>query len=494
MQLAIRFDGDYVMFTRHVGAIRWPERLGGIPRALALAAALYFAVLALRMLDPVATDAEGTLYVLPISVLALRYGLRGGVIGGLVALALVVAWDLTTPREGLSAIAYLDRGVAFATLGALVGLTVDRRRRAETALSSYYDASLDLLATADLNGTFLRVNQAWERTLGHSAATICSRPFAEFVHPDDVQRTIAETAALIDGTRHSVGFRNRYRTADGNWRWLEWNASLSPSGDEIYAVARDVTTQRRAERQLATSSRRLQERIAERTYELEHARNETLRLLALAAEYRDDDTPQHTERVAVMSVEIARHLGLDAERIRHLRDAATLHDVGKIAIPDHILLNPGTLTAEEAEIMKTHAALGARLLYGTGSPVLQMAASVAATHHEWWNGGGYPVGLAGERIPITGRIVAVADVFDALTHDRPYKPAWPVSQAVARIERGAGTQFDPSVVAAFLVVREGVLASVDGESPRRQPWWLSSRPTHRGRPAPESSRQPARLS
>lgn len=177
---------------------------------------------------------------------------------------------------------------------------------------------------------------------------------------------------------------------------------------------------------------------------------------APAVEYRDDETAEHTERVGVLSADIAVRLGLGGEQVRRLREAASLHDVGKIAIPDRILLKRGRLTPEERDAMQAHAALGARLLSRSSSPVLQMAAVIAATHHERWNGSGYPSGLAGERIPIVGRIVAVADVFDALTHERPYKAAWPVSQAVARIMRGSGSQFDPRVVRAFLAVQRDV--------------------------------------
>ncbi len=136
-----------------------------------------------------------------------------------------------------------------------------------------------------------------------------------------------------------------------------------------------------------------------------------------------------------------------------LRHAAPLHDVGKLGIPDRILLKPGRLTVAEFEEMKSHAELGERLLSSGSSRVLQMAAVIAATHHERWDGAGYPTGLAGEEIPLIGRIVAVADVFDALTHARPYKAAWPRERAIATIEAGAGTQFDPRVVAAFLAMR-----------------------------------------
>ena len=431
----------------------WP-RLGGRTTCV-LALTLFLGIFVARASDANVADAEGVLYVLPVSVLALRYGLRGGLLGALLAAVLVLVWDL---HEGtLSVVGLLSRDLAFVTVGGLVGLAIDRHRKLEAELSAYYDASLDLLATADLTGRLIRVNHAWERTLGHSAETLCSRPFIDFVHPDDRDATIAEAAALADGSRDSIHFRNRYRTADGGFRWLEWNATVSLRDGVIHAVVRDITASYKAERQIASNAKRLQEKVAERTYELEQARAETLTLIAVVAEYRDEDTSQHTERVGEMSARLAQRLGMDGERVRHLRDAARLHDVGKIAIPDRILLNPGKLSAQEADLMRTHAALGAVLLRRTSSPVLQMASTVAATHHEWWDGSGYPAGLAGERIPLVGRIVTVADVFDALTHDRPYKAAWPVDRAIARINRGAGSQFDPRVVAAFLEVVQGAL-------------------------------------
>jgi putative nucleotidyltransferase with HDIG domain len=183
--------------------------------------------------------------------------------------------------------------------------------------------------------------------------------------------------------------------------------------------------------------------------ESEEARVDTLRRLALAAEYRDDNSPEHTQRVAALAARMARHLGESDRDVWLVRQAAPLHDLGKIAIPDSILLKPGRLEPEEFEVVKTHAVLGARVLAGGESDVLTAAERIARSHHERWDGGGYPDGLAGTAIPLVGRLVAVADVFDVLVHERPYKEAWTVESAAGEIRAGAGTQFDPAVVAAF---------------------------------------------
>jgi putative two-component system response regulator len=144
-----------------------------------------------------------------------------------------------------------------------------------------------------------------------------------------------------------------------------------------------------------------------------------------------------------------------------LRRAAPLHDVGKIGIPDAILLKPGKLTPEEFELMKTHTTIGAEILSGGRSPLVRLAQNIALTHQERWDGSGYPRGLAGEAIPLEGRIVALVDVLDALTHERPYKLAWPLDEAVAEIARQSGRQFDPRLVAVFLqLYAEGRLADL----------------------------------
>jgi response regulator RpfG family c-di-GMP phosphodiesterase len=186
-----------------------------------------------------------------------------------------------------------------------------------------------------------------------------------------------------------------------------------------------------------------------RRRDLESARIEMLRRLALAAEYRDDNTPEHMERVAALAARLGQRLGLSELAITHIRHAAPLHDVGKIAIPDSILLKPGRLSAAEFEVVKTHAEAGARVLAEGESELLEVAESIARSHHERWDGTGYPDALAGADIPLVGRLVHVADVFDVLVHERPYKDAFSVEDAAAEIEGGAGTQFDPEVVEAF---------------------------------------------
>jgi putative two-component system response regulator len=220
---------------------------------------------------------------------------------------------------------------------------------------------------------------------------------------------------------------------------------------EVILRIRNLLQTRALYLELQNQNQVLDQKVRKRTLELEETQIEILERLALAAEYRDDDTGEHTQRVGQMSAQIAKALSLPETDVELIRRAAPLHDVGKIAIPDAILLKPGKLTPEEFEHMKTHTTLGAKMLSGGRFPLLQMAEDIALTHHEHWNGKGY-IGLQGESIPIAGRIVAVADVFDALTNERPYKKAWPRHEALEEIQRQSEQQFDPHVVQAFLEI------------------------------------------
>jgi putative two-component system response regulator len=201
-------------------------------------------------------------------------------------------------------------------------------------------------------------------------------------------------------------------------------------------------------RQLRAQNDRLDQKVRQRTRELEDTQHDILTRLAQAAEYRDDQTGEHTRRVGHMAALLARELGLSEDEAELIRQAAPLHDLGKIGIPDAVLMKPGKLTPEELAVMRSHTEIGARLLSGSQFPLLRLAEEIARTHHEWWNGNGYR-GLAGEAIPLASRIVAVADTFDAITHDRPYRAAASIRAALDELRREAGRQFDPRVVEAM---------------------------------------------
>jgi HD-GYP domain-containing protein (c-di-GMP phosphodiesterase class II) len=198
----------------------------------------------------------------------------------------------------------------------------------------------------------------------------------------------------------------------------------------------------------------LESLVARRTEQLENSQFEMLERLAVVAEFRDDDMRGHTQRVGELAATMAERLGLPEDTICHLRLAARLHDIGKISVPDTILMKPAKLTTEEWELLKTHATIGAQMLEGGESRLLELAREIALTHHERFDGAGYPNGLKGEVIPLSGRILAVADVYDALIHERPYKPAWTKEQALEEMRAQAGQHFDPKVVEVFLKIVE----------------------------------------
>lgn len=223
--------------------------------------------------------------------------------------------------------------------------------------------------------------------------------------------------------------------------------------DEVLLRIRTLLETRFLYLQIQSQNQMLEAKVRERTRELESAQIEIIERLARAAEFRDDNTGQHTERVGHMAALLARELGLTDAQVSLIRRAAPLHDVGKIGIPDAILLKLGNLTPAEFELVKTHTTIGARILSASRFALLRLAEEIAFSHHERWDGAGY-AGLAGDQIPLAGRIVTVADVFDALTQKRPYKPAWPVEEAVAEVDRQRGRQFDPAIVDAFLRIVE----------------------------------------
>ncbi len=220
--------------------------------------------------------------------------------------------------------------------------------------------------------------------------------------------------------------------------------------NEFQPRVHNMLALRRAHLATRARARTLEVEIAEATAQIHEREQETVTRLARAAEFRDPETGAHILRMAHYSALIARQLGKDDAYSDLLLHAAPMHDVGKLGIPDHILMKPGRLTVEEFEQMKRHPTIGHDILKGSTSPVIQRAAVIALSHHEKFDGSGYPFGTAGEAIPLEGRIVAVADVFDALTSARPYKPAWSLDDATAFLREGRGKHFDPVCVDAML--------------------------------------------
>lgn len=248
---------------------------------------------------------------------------------------------------------------------------------------------------------------------------------------------------------------------------------------ELLPRVRNVLVVKSHQDRLRHHSDDLEAAVRERTAELEKSRRDLVHCLARAAEYRDDDTGQHVLRVGRYARLIAEALGLPEDLIEMLEQAALLHDIGKIGIPDAVLLKPGSLTEDEFALMqkhpgfgkrilssyssneehvlKRHAEVGAHILEVGSSRLLDLARTIALTHHEHWDGSGYPLGLKGTDIPLVGRITAVADVFDALSSRRSYKKAFPLDECFEIMQESRGTQFDPEVLDAFLSVRDKVV-------------------------------------
>lgn len=352
--------------------------------------------------------------------------------------------------------------------GSLERAEVERLRATEAVAAAqehaaaFEDAPIGA-AIVDFDGRFARVNRALCDMVGLAEDDLVGRRVAEFGVPEEREAARELRAALAAGTIRTAQRERLWSTATGRQLRiiLDATAITDAEGRPLHLLIqlRDVTEQERARRAL------------------EAATVHALERLALAAEYRDDDAGDHTRRVAETAAALAAAVGLDDAEVDLIRRAAPLHDVGKIGIPDAVLLKPGRLTAPEFDLMKTHAAIGADILAGHDHPLLERAAEIARSHHERWDGSGYPDGLAGTAIPLSGRLVAVADVFDALTSDRPYKVAWTREEALDEIERQRGRQFDPEIVDAFLRIasreHDGrpacVVARRDTARPARHP-------------------------
>jgi PAS domain S-box-containing protein len=333
-----------------------------------------------------------------------------------------------------------------------------RRRRLEIENREYRDGleqryrklveqlpAIVYLWEAGAEGECYYVSPGIESVLGYRVEEWLADPllWANRLHPSDRDRAIAAELRCRE-TGENFVCEYRMFARDGRLVWIRDEGVMvrgeNDSPHHIQGLMYDVSVEKQAQ----ASLRRSQE--------------ETVRRLSRAAEFRDDETGAHIERMGRYCELIAARLGLDPEHCEQLRIATPMHDVGKIGIADAVLLKPGPLDAQERVLMERHTEIGYHILAGSGAELLDLAATIALTHHERFDGGGYPRGLEGEAIPLGGRIAAVADVFDALTNDRVYRPAYSSAEAVEMMLAERGLHFDPRVLDAFLTAERQIKA------------------------------------
>jgi len=263
----------------------------------------------------------------------------------------------------------------------------------------------------------------------------------------------AETPIVMITVEEDQGVRRRA---------LELGASdfLTKPADpvEFLARVRNLLALRQSRVALRSRAESLQKTVERATRKIVEREEETIHRLMRVAKFRDNETGNHVVRMGHYAALLGGLLGMSGEEQHLVLLATPMHDIGKVSTPDRILLKPGPLTAEEWVIMREHTTVGHAVLEGSSSRILQLAAEIALRHHERWDGSGYPGGLSGEAIPLSARIAALCDVYDALLSDRPYKKAWSVDDAFAEIARCAGSHFDPAIAKAFMAAREPLLA------------------------------------
>jgi ribonuclease P protein subunit RPR2 len=303
------------------------------------------------------------------------------------------------------------------------------------------------------------VSPAVRWLLGREPEALIGRPLTDFVHPDDAGEVLARSAARREGRGVHTAV-TRMSHGERAWVWVQATASAAVDLEGRTTAVFTVTgAAERVRAELGLRSARLRlRRLLDRVGEGDESvflptrdgtYDPTVEALAAALELRDDETGQHARRVADLALALTRAIDPELAAEPDLRYGFLLHDIGKIGVPDALLLKRGSLTEREARVLQMHTTLGEHLI--TSIPfVSDLAHDVVAYHHERWDGSGYPWGLHGQAIPLAARIFAVADAFDAITNDRPYRMARPVAAALAEIERGAGSQFDPAVVSAFV--------------------------------------------
>jgi PAS domain S-box-containing protein len=309
-------------------------------------------------------------------------------------------------------------------------------RGSESRFRAIFESTAMGSRLTDLQGRVIESNRSYRELLGYDLDDLAAATQAGLAHPEDRERDRQLFQEMVAGHRESYQLEKRFLRHDGTHVWGHLTSSLIRDADGkpefTIGMVQDMTRRKELEE------------------ELRRSREETIHRLARAAEFRNQETGQHVDRVSRYCWLVAERLGLDEGHSELLRLASPLHDIGKIAIPDRILLKPGPLTPEERTEMEKHASLGYGMLADSSHELLRLAALVALTHHERFDGTGYPLGLAGEEIPLEGRITAVADVFDALTSDRVYRAALGLDETIRIMREGRGTHFDPTVLDAFL--------------------------------------------
>ncbi len=334
----------------------------------------------------------------------------------------------------------------------------------EERLQSLMDLAPVPIYIKDREFRYVLANRVAHEFVGLEPGEMVGRTDEKFMPPASARR-IHETDVEVLEQGHALEFDEEIELNGAERHLLVAKFPYVDDGGAIVGIsgiAADVTAQHEAERLQKTLAEQRRRSIED----LRRSRQETVDKLAETIEMRDTSTGAHVYRMAEVAAMIGEKLGLDRERLELLRVAAPLHDVGKIAIPDRILRKPGPLSTDERATMEKHATYGYDLLHDRTDTVLGMAALIALTHQEWFDGSGYPRGLAGEEIPLEGRIVAVADVFDALLSDRVYRPGMPHEEAISILREERGTHFDPRVADALLDNLPEAFARREGQLPR----------------------------
>ena len=454
------------------------ERCRG-PAVLALALALYGAILAFKVLTPDPGDAVLLLLAVPIALLAIRFGRVGGAAASVFAILLLALSELLG-ATGHGALGYLTRALTFLTLGVMLGsfaeqlhqlrgemegriadglaaseaanvaLTreVDARARAEKTLASERDflaavlESLDTgIVACDADGVLSLFNDATRKIHGLPERPL---PAAQWAEHYDLFRADGKTPMRTEEIP--------LRRALAGERIRDVPMVIAPRGTEprtFLASGQPIIDSSRHKQGAVVAMHDITDRLRAEV-QLQTAIEEALTRLAQAVEYRDHETSDHVGRMSRYARVIAEAARLGPEHCADIEIASRMHDVGKLAVPDRVLRKPGKLNREEREQMQRHTLTGHALLAGSGNALLELAATIALTHHERVDGTGYPHGLAGDRIPLEGRIVALADVFDALTSDRVYRPGFSLEETLAVMAEGRGSQFDAELFDAFM--------------------------------------------